>query len=146
MPPEIAGPLPRWLRITDAPAPTGSHVIDGRTCRTKAGLLAEFARALGFPAYFGHNWDALADCLRDTAYGGKPALDIAHAEELLADEPALLTTLLDILGTLADETEHHVTVAMYTRPARRELLLARIVGNLPRDGRCPPIAVQPPGR
>jgi hypothetical protein len=33
--------------------------------RGKADLLAGFARELRFPTWFGHNWDALADCLDD---------------------------------------------------------------------------------
>ncbi|MCB1961003.1 MAG: barstar family protein [Rhodocyclaceae bacterium] len=31
----------------------------------KAGILAAFARAFDMPRWFGHNWDALYDCLTD---------------------------------------------------------------------------------
>ncbi|ABY22169.1 conserved hypothetical protein [Renibacterium salmoninarum ATCC 33209] len=34
---------------------------------SKEGVLDAFARALNFPKHFGHNFDALADCLRDFA-------------------------------------------------------------------------------
>jgi RNAse (barnase) inhibitor barstar len=39
--------------------------VDGRAAHDKASLLAAVAAALRFPAYFGGNLDALADCLRD---------------------------------------------------------------------------------
>jgi RNAse (barnase) inhibitor barstar len=39
--------------------------MDGRTARTKEELLRQLGEALRFPEYFGQNWDALDDCLRD---------------------------------------------------------------------------------
>lgn len=85
-----------WLTVTADRAPA---VIDGRACRTRAAFFEETARALDFPDYFGRNWDALTDCLRDT---GAVTLIVAHADELLAAEPpAALATLLTILRTAA---------------------------------------------
>ena len=56
--------------------PTGLvlKIIKGLHCKTPATLLAEFARALDFPDYFGHNWDGLEECLTDLRYpnGKKP--------------------------------------------------------------------------
>ncbi len=46
------------------PPPYFLAFIDGEKARDKAGLMAEIAPALKFPAYFGRNWDALLDCLR----------------------------------------------------------------------------------
>jgi len=43
-------------------------VLDGAAVRGKADFLAASAAALAFPAYFGHNWDALAECLTDLAW------------------------------------------------------------------------------
>ena len=34
----------------------------------KSELLSEIARALGFPGWFGGNWDALGDCLCDLSW------------------------------------------------------------------------------
>jgi hypothetical protein len=42
--------------------------IDGSSVGSKAALLAELADAWDFPAHFGHNWDALNDCLLDLTW------------------------------------------------------------------------------
>ncbi|MDX5364214.1 MAG: barstar family protein [Pseudazoarcus pumilus] len=39
--------------------------VDLHDSRNKADTLARIAAALDFPEWFGHNWDALADCLGD---------------------------------------------------------------------------------
>jgi RNAse (barnase) inhibitor barstar len=101
-----AHPLPYWLTVSTGPAPA---VLDGRACRTRAAFFEEVARALHLPAHFGHNWDALADSLRDTA---AMTLIITHAEDLLtAEPPQHLTTLLDILANAA---RSGLTVTLHT--------------------------------
>jgi Barstar (barnase inhibitor) len=39
--------------------------LDGNEIVDRASLLQQFATVMQFPEYFGHNWDALADCLTD---------------------------------------------------------------------------------
>ena len=81
--------------------PTGLtlKVIKGRHCKTPASLFAEFARALEFPDYFGHNWDALEECLTDLEW--LPAkgyiLLITDAAHVLSNDEAEYETFLEIL-------------------------------------------------
>src|SRR5262245_59514209 len=42
--------------------------LDLRKVRGKKGFLARLAKALHFPSYFGMNWDALTDCMRDLSW------------------------------------------------------------------------------
>lgn len=43
----------------------GPKVIDGRAILTKPAFLRTWADVFRFPAYFGMNWDAFADCAGD---------------------------------------------------------------------------------
>jgi RNAse (barnase) inhibitor barstar len=76
--------------------------IDGRQTPTKAALLAELARVLKFPNWFGHNWDALADCLGDVAevavVDGHQGICLVwdHAEVLAATEPESVEAFREI--------------------------------------------------
>jgi hypothetical protein len=42
--------------------------IDLAAARTKDEMLTAVGRALRFPEWFGHNWDALTDCLLDMGW------------------------------------------------------------------------------
>lgn len=42
--------------------------MDGRKIATKEDFLREAAEAMNFPAYFGHNWDAFDECIRDLSW------------------------------------------------------------------------------
>lgn len=42
--------------------------IDLAAAHDKAGMLVAIASAMAFPAWFGHNFDALADCLNDLSW------------------------------------------------------------------------------
>jgi RNAse (barnase) inhibitor barstar len=45
-----------------------AYQIDLAGVRDKAGLLAAIGKAMGFPSWYGHNLDALADCLGDLSW------------------------------------------------------------------------------
>lgn len=74
-------------------------------CRSKAECLARIAAALSFPQWFGHNWDALADCLGDLSWlpGEGYVFVLAHADEFRAAEADDFTTLLAIFQDAAAE-------------------------------------------
>jgi hypothetical protein len=71
--------------------------------RSKTDLLATLADAGNFPDYFGGNWDALQDCLRDLSWIGNRTVLIVHSDIPLQESPDECRTYLDILQTvLAD--------------------------------------------
>ncbi len=82
------------------------HVrADLSDCRDKPALLARIAEALRFPEWFGHNWDALADCLTDLdwmpARGYVIVLDGADA--LRTESPAEFAAAVEILAESAHD-------------------------------------------
>ncbi|MCE1178760.1 MAG: barstar family protein [Micrococcales bacterium] len=76
----------------------------------KEATLASFADALGFPDYFGHNLDALYDCLGDLADeqaargSGEWEIVWDDAAELRAADPETYASILEILGEV--ESDH----------------------------------------
>lgn len=86
--------------LVKAPAGFALRVIHGKKCATSAGLFTEFARAIGFPDYFGHNWDAMEECLADLEW--LPAkgyiLLITDAQAVLPGDEDEYETFLEILS------------------------------------------------
>lgn len=92
------------LRAWRLAHPTWAVVrLRGSRCPDAAGLFAEAAAALQFPSYFGENWDAFADCLRDLSW--LPArgylLVLDDADQLLRGAPDDLETLRTVLTETA---------------------------------------------
>lgn len=71
----------------------------------KAGFLKRMALALEFPDWFGHNWDALRDCLADMSW--QPAegyvVILEHCDTFRADNAEDFATALQVLGAAADD-------------------------------------------
>ncbi len=74
--------------------------IDLKGVSEKEALMQHIAQALGFPRWFGGNWDALEDCLTDLSWSKAAGhvLLIDNAERLPADERGIL---VDILASAA---------------------------------------------
>jgi hypothetical protein len=75
-----------WSR-SETLKPFVLRVLRGQRMLTKDALLNEFAAALQFPWYFGHNWDAFDECLADLGWlpGAGYAFFITGAEDILRD-------------------------------------------------------------
>lgn len=63
----------------------------------KAALLDELHRRLNFPDYFGDNWDALDECIRDLSWLPPGAVIVKHVDLPLAADVANLKTYLSVL-------------------------------------------------
>ena len=80
------------------------YVVECKGCVDKADLLERCAEALRFPSWFGHNWDALFDCLVDLASARRArgcVIVLRHAGELLAMCPEAFDTARSILADAA---------------------------------------------
>ena len=71
--------------------------------RAKEALFAELAQGLHFPDYFGFNWDALWDCIRDLSWLPVGPIVLKHSDLPLAADPASLKTYLAILRDTAEK-------------------------------------------
>lgn len=78
--------------------------IMGRRIANKPAFLAESARSLHFPEYFGHNWDAFEESLNDLAYdtAERTLVLFDHAGRFAAAEPEEFATALDILRSAVE--------------------------------------------
>jgi RNAse (barnase) inhibitor barstar len=77
-----------------------AHVdADLRGCTDKPAFLARIATALRFPDWFGHNWDALADCLADLSWLPAPGYVVVldGIGDFRRAAPDAFATALDIL-------------------------------------------------
>lgn len=76
------------------------RVMRGGKCRKTPALFAEMANVLAFPDYFGHNWDALEECLADLEWlpGKGYVLLFTSADQILADDDDEFATLLEVLS------------------------------------------------
>lgn len=106
------------VRELERDPPTGDadlYLVRGERCRNSQGLFHEWSNSLGFPDYFGHNWDAFDEILRELVerhpedeqlFGVRERPDtglilVLRSPELLRDEPERLQTLIEVMRTAA---------------------------------------------
>lgn len=79
------------------------YLADLGMASSKAGCLAELARTLELPAWFGHNWDALSDALTEPSLGERGlVIGLLQAERFACREHPGWLTLLDIMNDAAE--------------------------------------------
>ena len=81
--------------------------------RSKQKLLRVLAEQLQFPAYFGYNWDALEECLRDLSWLPAGNVQIHHRDLPLPPGSPDRQTYLQIL---------HAVTACWNEPGSRAML------------------------
>lgn len=111
--------LPACIEAADAAA---CHVtrIDLHGARDKTELLTRIARALDFPQWFGHNWDALGDCLGDLDWLPEATAHVLCLTGIVRGHPDT-ETLLEVLGDAAEAWRERGTamwVLVATEPPR----------------------------
>jgi hypothetical protein len=109
LPPQAVETLaPESLPAIEQAARQGGFPLlraDLADCTDKSGFLARVATALSFPCWFGHNWDALADCLRDLSWlpAAGYVVVLEHADRFRAGADDDFVTALELFEDTARE-------------------------------------------
>lgn len=81
---------------------------------TKTELFITYEAELGFPDYFGANWDAFEECIRDLSWVKSRRIILSHDGLPFSDNPNLLATYLSILNGAAEKwgklAEHDIMI------------------------------------
>ena len=123
---------PEPFLFRDDPAayrPEGALVVRiPAKARGKEKLLGVLAAKLRFPSYFGHNWDALDECLRDLSWlADQPRVVIVHEALPFSSAGEALAIYQSIL---ADAVAAHRERA--TPPLLEVVFPGPLVDNAPR--------------
>jgi len=86
--------------IVDVPAGIGS----------KSELLLYLSERLNFPPYFGHNWDALEECLSDLSWVPNDQLVLRHHDIPMLACGSESATYLDVLKSAIANSEKRLRV------------------------------------
>jgi hypothetical protein len=96
--------------------------------QNKSDLLSHYVGAGHFPAYFGNNWDALNDCLRDFSWIKQKRIVIAHDDlPLLNSEKELLPYLEILVDAVKFWKPHEQHELLVVFPQEAEVAVARLL-------------------
>ncbi len=74
--------------------------------KSKATLLEALGMLLGFPDYYGANWDSFEECIRDLSWLPEGAVVIKHIDLPLENDSDLLKIYLEILKDAVAKWSH----------------------------------------
>ena len=75
------------------------HIVDLGHLRTTQALFSTLAADLSFPEYFGHNWSALDDCMRDLSWlAGPLMIRFTGLDRLAKRNPYLYSQVCDCVA------------------------------------------------
>lgn len=87
---------------------------------TKDKLLNALAETLQFPDYFGFNWDALNDCLKDFHWLGQRRILLIHEDPTLLtrEDLAVYIDILEDVAKLWGEFNEHKLIVIFPKNAQ----------------------------
>lgn len=98
----------------EAPIANDILVTIPKNIQTKKQLLDIYSEKASFPEYFGHNWDALIDCLSDlTWFNGKSVVIVHEDLPLRNDDQQVriyLESLCDSLDRWQQASDKQLTI------------------------------------
>lgn len=75
--------------------------------KTKETLLDELSKRLHFPNYFGGNWDALEECVRDLSWISENRINIKHFDIPIVNDVRNLRIYLSIIKDAVLYSQEH---------------------------------------
>jgi Barstar (barnase inhibitor) len=101
---------------------TKVFVFDGERMIDSNSLFQEFAIVMQFPEYFGHNWDALKDCLTelDGHEVDRYIITIDKLDRFITNDPSQWTSFLDVCKSVVEywqDTETPVYILLHSNVA-----------------------------
>lgn len=87
-------------------------------------LFRQLSDILAFPDYFGDNWNALFDCLRDFSWINKRGVVLVHSEIPVLSEEELMTYFEIIFSAVEDwtDTDDHYFKVIFSKEDESKIM------------------------
>jgi RNAse (barnase) inhibitor barstar len=106
-----------FLEYTTRYCNEGEYIAYLPTIKDVNGLFRQLSDILAFPDYFGENWNALFDCLRDFSWISKRGVVLVHSEIPVLSEEELMTYFEIIFSAVEDwtDTDDHYLKVIFAK-------------------------------